>query len=257
MPEDVTVTVGDDHVGTVELRRPPNNFFDIALIRALAAAYESLDGDDACRVILLCSEGKHFCAGADFAPKERTPEERADEANLYWEAIRLFGTRKPVVAAVQGGAIGGGLGLACSADFRVAGPSTRFAANFARLGFHHGFGLTVTLPEIVGGQHALDLLYRGRRVGGGEARALGLCDELATTDDDVRVVARLLAADIAISAPLAVEAIRATMRGDLATRVRAALEHELTEQRRLQQTDDFREGVKASSDRREPQFQRR
>jgi enoyl-CoA hydratase/carnithine racemase len=257
MLEDVTVTVGDDHVGTVELRRPPNNFFDIALIRALAAAYESLDGDDACRVILLCSDGKHFCAGADFAPKERTPEERADEANLYWEAIRLFETRKPVVAAVQGGAIGGGLGLACSADFRVAGPSTRFAANFARLGFHHGFGLTVTLPEIVGRQHALDLLYRGRRVGGAEARTLGLCDELATTDDDVRVVARLLAADIAISAPLAVEAIRATMRGDLATRVRAALEHELTEQRRLQQTADFREGVTAMAERRDPEFHRR
>jgi enoyl-CoA hydratase/carnithine racemase len=257
MPEDVTVTVGDDHVGIVELRRPPNNFFDIALIRALAAAYESLDADDACRVILLCSEGKHFCAGADFAPKERTPEERADEANLYWEAIRLFESRKPVVAAVQGGAIGGGLGLACSADFRVAGPSTRFAANFARLGFHHGFGLTVTLPEIVGRQQALDLLYRGRRVAGEEAHALGLCDELATTDDDVRVVARLLAADVAISAPLAVEAIRATMRGDLATRVRAALEHELGEQRRLQQTDDFREGVRASAERRDPVFQRR
>jgi enoyl-CoA hydratase/carnithine racemase len=115
----------------------------------------------------------------------------------------------------------------------------------------------VTLPEIVGTQHALDLLYRGRRVSGEEAQALGLCDTLATTDDDILVVAHLLAADIAVSAPLAVEAIRATMRGDLATRVRAALEHELEVQRRLNQTEDFREGVMASAQRRDPEFKRR
>jgi enoyl-CoA hydratase/carnithine racemase len=87
--EDVRVTISEDHVATVELRRPPNNFVDVALIRALVAAYESLDRDDDCRAIILCSEGKHFCAGADLRPKERTPEQRADEANLYWEAIRL------------------------------------------------------------------------------------------------------------------------------------------------------------------------
>ena len=92
MPEDVTVTVGDDHVGVVELRRPPNNFFDIALIRALAAAYESLDGDDACRVILLCSEGKHFCAGANLGGGPSPAEEpRA----LYREAVRLFAASTP------------------------------------------------------------------------------------------------------------------------------------------------------------------
>jgi enoyl-CoA hydratase/carnithine racemase len=112
------------------------------------------------------------------------------------------------------------------------------------------------LPEIMGKQHALDLLYRGRRVSGEEARALGLCDEFAL-DDDVRGAAHRLAADIAISAPLAVEAIRATMRGDLATRVRAALEHELEVQRRLNQTEDFREGVTANAQRRDPEFKRR
>ena len=253
---DVVVTVDDDHVGTVEMRRPPNNFFDVALIRALVGAYEQLDDDPACRAIVLCSEGKHFCAGADFSPKERTPEQAADEATLYDVAVKLFENRTPVVAAIQGGAIGGGLGLACSADFRVACPEARFTANFARLGFHHGFGLSVTLPAIVGQQRALELLYCGQRVDGDTATTIGLSDRLVP-QADVRTAAHDFAAEIALSGPLAVPAIKHTMRGDLGARVRAALDIELREQRRLQPTDDFREGIRASAERRDPEFQGR
>jgi enoyl-CoA hydratase/carnithine racemase len=249
----VLITTHPGHVGEVRLNRPPNNFFDVALIRAVARAYDDFDADPECRVILLSSEGKHFCAGADFSPKERTPEEAADEANLYWEAVRLFKGAKPVVAVVQGGAIGGGLGLACSADFRIASSEARFAANFARLGFHHGFGLTVTLPEIVGRQRALDLLYRGRRVGGEEAHALGLCD-IVVPGAQLREAALAYAADIAVSGPLALEAIRLTMRGNLGDRVHAALTHELEVQRELAATEDFREGIRASAERRPPEF---
>jgi enoyl-CoA hydratase/carnithine racemase len=254
--DDVVVTTNAGHVATVEIRRPPNNFFDIALIRELATAYDELNADDACRAIVLCSEGKHFCAGADFAPKERTPEQAADEANLYVEAIRLFENRTPIVAAVQGGAIGGGLGLVCSTDFRVGCPEARFTANFAQLGFHHGFGLSVTLPAIVGRQRALELLYRGHRIDGEEALRIGLCDRLAP-QAELRDAAHAFAAEIASSGPLAVPAIRHTMRGDLGARVRAALDVELAEQRKLQRTDDFREGVGATAERRAPEFRGR
>ncbi len=245
----LTVGVGDDHVATVEFARPPHNHFDIGLIAALADAYAVLDEDSACRAILLCSSGRHFCAGADFA-------DRGDEnvEALYVQAVRLFAAATPVVAAVQGAAIGGGLGLALSADFRVASPSTRFAANFARLGIHHGFGLTVTLPAAVGTQAALDLLYTGRRVKGEEAHALGLCDRLAADDEELRSSARALAAEIAASAPLAVRSIRQTMRGDLAERVRAATQREDAQQAELFVTDDFQEGVRASAERRTPRF---
>ena len=176
---DVSVDIGDDFVALVEIHRPPGNFFDVKLIRSLAEAYAALDADPSCRAIVLASEGKHFCAGADFSAQsqaEALPEEGA--ASLYREAVRLFRAETPVVAAVQGAAVGGGLGLACSADFRVAAPEARFAANFAQLGFHHGFGLTVTLPLIVGHQRALELLYLGRRISGEEAHRIGLCDRL-------------------------------------------------------------------------------
>src|ERR1700733_3385578 len=210
---DVTVTLGDDFVAFVELHRPPDNYFDLTLIRSLADAYQALDADPRCRAIVLCAEGKHFCAGASLGSDDNGLH--GGPGALYREAIRLFEAGKPVVAAVHGAAIGGGLGLACSADFRVGCPEARFAANFARLGFHHGFGLSVTLPLIVGHQQALDLLYTGRRIGGEEAQQMGLCDRLVA-GREVRASARDLAADIAASAPLAVRSIRHTMRGHLA-----------------------------------------
>jgi 2-(1,2-epoxy-1,2-dihydrophenyl)acetyl-CoA isomerase len=248
---DVTVKTGGDLVATVELHRPPNNHFDLALIASLADAFEALDRDGECRAIVLCAEGKHFCAGADFGG--RRDGVTAGQRHLYEEAIRLFEAHTPVVAAVQGAAIGGGLGLAMAADFRVASPEARFSANFARLGFHHGFGLTVTLAPAVGQQRALELLYTGRRVTGEEALRIGMCDRLAPLED-LRAQAHALAAEIAASAPLAVRSIRETMRGDLAGRVRAALVRERAEQERLNQTEDFREGVRATAERREARF---
>jgi len=248
---DVTVSLDRRSVAEVEIHRPPNNHFDLELIASIADAFEALDEDPSCRAIVLCAEGRHFCAGADFSRREAGVT--AGPRHLYEEAVRLFRTRTPVVAAVQGAAIGGGLGLAMVADFRVAGPEARFAANFARLGFHHGFGLTVTLPPVVGQQRALELLYTGRRVGGDEALRIGLCDRLAPADR-LRDAARELAAEIAAAAPLAVRSIRETMRGDLADRVTAALARERAEQERLNQTDDFREGVRATAERREPRF---
>jgi len=250
---DVNVSTGDDLVATVEIHRPPNNFFEVELIRSLAAAYEALDGRPDCRAIVLCSEGKHFCAGVDFT---HAPAQAVGTATLYEEALRLFRTGTPVVAAIQGAAIGGGLGLACSADFRVACPEARFSANFARLGFHHGFGLSVTLPGIVGQQHALALLYTGFRVPGDEAARIGLCDRLVEVGN-VRTEARALAADIAASAPLAVRAIRVTMRGDLVDRVGAAMAREAEEQDRLRRTSDWSEGVRAAAERRAPRFEGR
>ena len=257
---DVKVEIGEDHVATVQFGKPPNNFFDVPMIRSLGDAFDALEQDSNARAILLCSEGRHFCAGADLSSRETTPIPDAAAAGqqqptnpLYSEGVRLFGGTVPVVAAVQGAAVGGGLGLALAADFRVATPDSRFTANFARLGFHHGFGLTVTLPAVVGQQRALELLYTGRRINGEEAMRIGLCDRLVPTDQ-LLDEARALAAEIAASAPLAVSSIRRTMRGDLPARVRAATDHENEEQARLRDTDDFKEGVKATAERRDPIF---
>jgi enoyl-CoA hydratase/carnithine racemase len=250
---DVRCELRADHVAFVEFCRPPDNFFDRALIASMADALEMLDRTPECRAVVLCAQGKHFCAGADF---RGTPLATENGRHLYDEAVRVFATRKPIVAAVQGAAVGGGLGVALVADFRVAAPEARFSANFARLGFHHGFGLTLTLPAVVGQQRALELLYTGRRLNAEEALRIGLCDRLAASGG-VREEAHALAAEIAVSAPLAIESIRATFRDGLAERIRSATAHERAEQDRLTATRDFQEGVAAMAERRAPRFERR
>ncbi|HET9692217.1 MAG TPA: enoyl-CoA hydratase/isomerase family protein [Acidimicrobiales bacterium] len=255
---DVTVEVGDDHVATVEMHRPPANFFDTSLIADLADAVGWVDdgaAEEGGWAVLLCAEGKHFCAGADFqGASDAEPLDASGASALYAEAVRLFSCATPIVAAVQGAAIGGGLGVACAADFRVVAPSSRLAANFARLGFHQGFGLSVTLPRIVGMQRAMELLYTGARIDGTEAARIGLADRLVDDDGDLRGAARELAAEIAGSAPLAVRSIRATLRGDLAGLVREITRHEDAEQVRLRATADFAEGVAAYGERRPARF---
>jgi enoyl-CoA hydratase/carnithine racemase len=249
------------HVALVEIRRPPNNFFDAALIGEIATAFETLDADAGCRALVLAARGKAFCAGANFGDSDSDGREilggpRPGAAHLYIEGNRLFRTRKPIVAAVHGAAVGGGLGLAMVADFRVTCPEARFSANFTRLGFHPGFGLTVTLPAVIGPTKAALLFYTSRRIGGEEALKLGLADVLVS-QDKVREAALSLAAEIAENSPLGIVATRATLRGNLADRVRAATERELAEQTRLRQTEDFKEGVKAMAERRPPNFNNR
>ncbi len=248
-PSDVGVEQHGKHVAVVSLRRPPNNYFDSGLIDAVATSYEELDASGWCRAIVLASEGKHFCAGLDFSSNGNQ-----DIEELYRHALRLFAAPLPVVAAVQGAAIGGGFGLALSADFRVATPASRFSANFARLGFHHGFALTVTLPALAGQQAAADLLYTGRRITGEQALVLGLCDRLVEPDD-LMTAALGYAGELAASGPLAVRSIRATLRRGLVDAARQAMAEESAEQERLRFTADFAEGVLAAAERREPRFE--
>ncbi len=219
------------HVATIEVRRGPNNFIDTDMVGEIADALEIYDRTPEVRAIVLCAEGKHFCAGADFG--SRGPDGVARPAkrgrHLYKEAQRLWRTGKPIVAAVHGAAVGAGVGLAVMADFRVACSEARFSTNFTRLGYHPGFGLTATLPRLIGMQNASMMMYTGRRLTGEEALKIGLVDYLVA-QDQVRAKATEVAAEIAGSGPLAIVATRETLRRGLADAVAAATEREFEEQ---------------------------
>jgi len=236
-------------VGVIEIQRPPHNFFDNALINQIADAFEAFDRDSNIRAYVLCSQGKSFCAGADFQNRPSTGSAGEGGKHLYKEATRLFRARKPSVAAVQGPAIGGGLGLALMTDFRVTCAEARFSANFTRLGFHPGFSLTFTLPRLVGQQKANLMFYTGRRVGGEEAYAWGMAEMLVPLAE-VRKAAIGLAKEIADSAPLAVLSTRETMRRGFADAAEIATERELVEQDWLRKTEDFKEGIKSYAEKR-------
>jgi len=248
----------DGIVATIEVRRGPNNFVDTDMVAEIADALEEFDRTPDVRAIVLCSDGKHFCAGADFS--SRGPDGVGTGTkrgrHLYKEAQRLWRTGKPIVAAVHGAAVGAGVGLAVMADFRVTCPEARFSVNFTRLAFHPGFGLTATLPRLIGMQKASWLMYSGRRITGEEALELGLAD-YCVAQDQVRAKATEVATEIAQSGPLAIVATRETLRRGLADAVAAATEREYEEQNWLRNTEDFREGVKAMAERRLPDFKAR
>ncbi|MEO0730581.1 MAG: enoyl-CoA hydratase/isomerase family protein [Pseudomonadota bacterium] len=261
LSRDGIVVASRGMIAEVMIDQPPLNYFDHRMIAAMAEAFDALGERDTCRAIVLTAAGRVFCAGADFGkPSEFNDDGEVSGAPghdelkaLYESAARLFGGRKPVIAAIHGAAIGGGFGLAMMADFRVTCSEARFSANFARLGIHPGFGLTVTLPRLVGPQTASLVFQTARRFTGDEAISLGLADKLVAKDE-VQTAAFALAEEIATNAPLAVQATRAVLRAGLADQVRAATPSELEIQTALRKTADFREGIDAAMARRTPVF---
>ncbi len=252
----------EGHVVVVELLAGPHNFASVALMNELGDALIAAQASGA-RAAVVCSEGKSFCAGAQFSGAGGTRAAgfskfvASDEENaigpFYEAAVRMFEVTIPMVAAVHGPAVGAGFGLATACDLRVICPEAFMATNFVRLGIHPGFGISVTLPELVGPARAADILLTGRRISGEECFALGLANRLVARDD-VRSTALALATEIASAAPLAVQATRATLRHGLYARVRTQLAHERQTQDRLSATADAEEGIASMLERRDPVF---
>lgn len=242
------------HVGTIMLRNPPHNHVSVTVLSALADALDGFDADPACRVVVLRAEGKAFCAGADLAAPNGLGGGPDDPLrDFYDQAERLFANTKPIIAVIQGAAVGAGLGVALVADFRVASTDARLAANFTRLGFHPGFGLTYTLPRAIGVQRANLMFMTSRRVKADEALAWGLVDVLAPPES-LDEAASALAGEIAVNAPLSLIATRETARADFCEQVKAALVREHAAQTPLRATADYAEGVASVFERRPAHF---
>jgi enoyl-CoA hydratase/carnithine racemase len=242
-------------VAEIVFARPPHNYANPELLGLIADALDEVDADAALRCAVLASAGKSFCAGADLAGDESITGDdgMGSIGALYVQAERLMRRRKPLVAAVQGAAIGAGLGLALAADFRVAGPAARFSSNFVRLGFHPGFGLTYTLPRLIGPQRAAWMCLSAERVKPDAALAWGLADKLAWSAD-ARTEAMAMAQEIAANAPLALLAVRTTLTEGFADHAVAAMRHEHAQQTLLKGTADYAEGVASVFERREANF---
>ncbi|HZU78640.1 MAG TPA: enoyl-CoA hydratase/isomerase family protein [Acidimicrobiales bacterium] len=254
--DDVSVET-DGAVAVLTLRRPPHNLLTEPALRRLADAVHDLSPE--VRAAVVCSEGRSFCAGADFKASD-APDPTAEGSDFstntgafYRQAVRIFSSPVPLVAAVQGAAIGAGFGLALACDIRVVGERGWFQANFVRLGIHPGFALSVTLPRFVGPGRASELFLTGRRIDAEEALRIGLAEKMVPSGSE-RDMAVVLANEIAGGAPLAVASTRATLRAGLAVAAEAAMAHELAEQTRLAGTADAVEGVAAMLAGRPPRF---
>jgi enoyl-CoA hydratase/carnithine racemase len=247
------------NVAVVTLRRPPHNLLTEPVLGALADAVEGLR--DVARAAVVCSEGRSFCAGADFRSGDAPdPTEQGGfevrTAAFYEQAVRIFDSPVPLVAAVPCAGIGAGFGLALACDLCVVAEAGWFQANFVRLGIHPGFGLSMTLARVVGPGRASELLLTGRRVGAAEAGDVGIAQRVVPAGDEIRT-AQEMAERVAGGAPLAVASTRSTLRRGLVDAARAAMRHELAEQASLAGTADAIEGVSAMLEGREPEFEGR
>tara|TARA_Y100001970_G_scaffold179520_1_gene218486 strand:+ start:38987 stop:39769 length:783 start_codon:yes stop_codon:yes gene_type:complete len=246
------------NVGVVIMDRPPHNFLNFRQIHDIADALEKMQNDMAIRCAVLAADGRSFCAGADFAGDGvggGDDEVVGGDATLalYQGSGRLFDVTLPIVGAIQGPAVGGGLGLAMVPDIRITCPDARFSANFASLGIHQGFGMSVTLPQLLGPSRAAQVLYSAKRYKGEEAVAIGLADECVPSDQ-VRERALEVAAEIAANAPLALRAIKSTLRLGLGDQVREITQREAQLQAELSASDDAKEGIAAVGERRAGDF---
>ena len=208
----VTVT-RDGHVATVTLFRPEcRNAVDGPTATLLREAFESFEADESLRVAVFTGGGGHFCAGADLAalgdPTRSNAIEPTGTAAGPMGPSRIAFT-KPVIAAVEGYAVAGGLELALMCDLRVAARSATFGVFCRRWGVPLIDGGTVRLPRIVGMGRALDLILTGRAVGAEEALAMGLANRIVD-DGQALTAARELARQIAAFPQQCMKADRAS-----------------------------------------------
>jgi len=245
-------------VARLTFANPPYNHATVVLLRAIGDALDALDADPEIRVVILASEGRIFCAGADLVSDDGFKGLSEDPLReFYDQALRIFDAKKPIVAAIQGAAVGAGLGIAVAADFRIASPEARFSANFVKLAFHPGFALSYTLPRLIGPQRAATMLLTGDRFRPDEDAVSGLVDKLVADGPSLAAATLDFANRIAVNGPLSLLATRATLRAGIADQARAQLLVEYAGQKKLSPTEDHAEGVRAVAERRPGNFKGR
>jgi enoyl-CoA hydratase/carnithine racemase len=235
-----------DGIGTIRLDRPPVNALNDQLTAELAEVAAAAAASDEVRAVIVYGGEKCFAGGADI-----TQMAEADYAEMAARATRLqaavglvAGLGKPVVAAITGYALGGGLELALAADFRVAGEGARLGQPEILLGVIPGAGGTQRLPRLVGPSKAKDLVFSGRMVKAAEAHAIGLVDHLAP-DDGVYAAARELVQRYATGPALALQAAKHAIDHGLDVDLATGLEIERVQFAALFGTEDQRSGMRS------------
>ncbi len=256
MSNDVQVEVAD-RVATITLNRPERlNTLAIPTVDELVDALAEAAASDA-RVVVLAGAGRVFCAGADQAEMHpRTAEEWEPIVRRYLDPVRaIVAMDKPVIAALHGDAVGGGLGLAMACDFRIAAEGIRLGAPFAPIGLA-GCDMSAGwfLPRLVGLGMATELMFTGRLVRADEAKEIGLVHRVVATEDFPAEVAGF-AARLAAGAPIAHRWTKRAIHRSLGVDMNAEFEFEIFAQVQCLQTGDHREGVRAFQEKRSPEFQ--
>ena len=248
-------------VATLTLNNPPRNTMNAEMLDCFVEQLQRVQSEPSVRALVVCSEGRHFCAGAELhgglpgrSQALGGPVGTADQLrDVYRPFLELLQVPIPTVAVVQGGAVGGGLGLALACDFRVVSPDTRFLAPFAKLGIHPGMGLIHLLLVLIGPSRAMEMLLMGQEVRGQQAVEWGLanrCVDPVTLRAEAHEMARTLAAQ----APAVVRWSKRAIHRAIAMDPNTAADVEALAQALTFQSQDAQEGMKAFFEKRAPDF---
>ncbi|MEK7793466.1 MAG: enoyl-CoA hydratase/isomerase family protein [Candidatus Hydrogenedentota bacterium] len=249
-----------DHIATITLNRPENrNSMTADILAGIEEATARASNDAALRCVVITGRGTSFCAGADFKSSAQANTQSAalpsNERSfaMYRPFLSVLDIPVPVIGALNGHAIGGGLGLAIVCDMRVANAQSKYGANFTKLGLHPGMATTYILPRLVGVPKAAELLFTGRLVNGAEAAQLGLAN-YAVAPEEVLPKAMELAREVASCAPLATRWTKRSFYQNLDWSPHTAAQHEADLQSRTLETQDYKEGTTALLEKRTPNF---
>jgi enoyl-CoA hydratase/carnithine racemase len=236
----------DEAIATIRLDRPPMNALNAQVQDEIAAAAAQVGADHAIRAVVVYGGGKVFAAGADIKEMADASYARVAEDSRRLQAAFTAVAKipKPVVAAVSGYALGGGLELALCADFRVAGEGARLGQPEMLLGVIPGAGGTQRLPRLIGPARAKDIVYTGRFVPAAEAREIGLVDKVVP-DAEVYQAARDLVARYATGPALALRAAKQAIDDGLDADLGTGLEIERLHFAGLFATEDQRAGMRS------------
>lgn len=258
----VTLDRPVEGVALVTLNRPDrHNAISYELLDDLSATLEEVSADDACRAIVLTGAGASFCSGLDLT--QPAPERTMGRTQLGMRVQKQFGAivpqlralPQPVIAAVRGNALGGGMIVAAGCDIRIAGESARFSARFIRLGLSAGeMSTSWLLPRLIGASRAFELMLTGRDLAADEASAIGFVSKVV--DDDAVVTEALTLAELIASyAPFGVQMTKEMMWSSLEIpNMHNALDMENRNQVLATMTKDFQEAVTAFGEKRPPRF---
>lgn len=261
MSQDTTIEVADAAPGVklVTLSRPAAaNALSTAMGRDLLALWTSIKDDASVRVVVMTGAGRFFCAGADLKERDgMTDQAWSEQHRLFEDMIRAqLACPFPLIAAINGAAMGGGAEMALACDFAWASETARIGLPEANLGIIPGLGGTQLLTRAVGERRAAELLMTAAHLTAAEAHGIGLVNRVCAPDDLIPQVLEQ-AKLIASKAPLSVRALKAVVHGGAVLPLDQAMDLELSQYNRLFTTEDRREGVAAFNQKRPAVFQGR
>lgn len=256
--EHIDVSI-DGFIATLRLNRPDAlNAMTLDMGREIEAAVVKLNTDDDVRAVVVTGTGKAFSSGGDLktlAKEAGLSDEGSDLGGgrvFYGSFLSIRNLRVPSIAAINGHAVGAGLCFALGCDLRVMHERAKVGMTFVKIGIHPGMAASWNLPRLIGPSRAADLLYTGRMVGAAEALELGLVNRTGGEDFDAQV--RGLAAEISGNGPVAMRALKDTLRGTMERSIEEALGAEADAQAMTFETEDSKEGIRAVMEKRTPAF---